>query len=204
MPRPLFNPNLPPHPVTNPHPNPNHPSNVLHPDAGRGFNPNLPPDPETNPHPNPRHQTNLPHPHLSPFHPRNDPNHLENQPRFSGSTTGATDPHTFEPISVDVPETGNRDNPEVKVLQHEDKQIILSPDGIFMIAAGTTVSLSDAEGVTIISDGDINLQSGKETLIAAGEEISIVGMAGVELESGTASVTLEEDVLIEGSEIKEN
>ena len=216
-----FNPTRPPHPVTNPRPNPNNPSNsnqvnqrptssvpdsanqlVQH--SGGTFNPNLPPDRLDNPHPDRHHPSNIPHPHLSPSHPRNDPNSIQNQPRFRGATDGATDPNVFAPIAIDVPATGNRDNPEVKVLQHEDKKIILSPDGIFLLAAGTTVSLTDEEGVTVISDGNISFEAGKEIMIGASGEINVVGMEGVELKTGIVSVEIDEDVQIEGNELKTN
>jgi len=168
------------------------------------FDSSLPPDPNTNPHPHPRHQSNLPHPHLSPHDPLNDLNRIENQPRFRNATPGTAEPRTFEPISVDIPETGNRDNPEIKYLQSGDKKVILSPNGIFLIVGGTTVSLCDTEGVTIISESGIHLQAAENFYVAAGEEINVIGNKGIMLKSELANIEIDVEVQIEGKEVKAN
>ena len=198
-----YNPNLPADPVNNPHPNPYHSSyQVQH--KGGVFNPNFEPDRFDNPHPEKYHPSNRPHPNLPANHEKNNPYLIQNQQRFRDATDGEAAPYEIENISIDLPDTSNRNNPEVKVLQHGDKKIILSPDGIFMVASGTIVSLTDAEGITIISDGDIHLNS-KDMLLAAGEEVKVVGMEGVELKGGNvANVKIEEDVLIEGNEVRGN
>ena len=190
------------------HPDPRHPSNLPH--------PNLPPShPRNNPNNqsnqeqstvnyarlnpldprHPHHPSNLRHPHL-------DPRDRRNHPRYAGATTGATDPHAFDPISINVPETGMRDNPEIKVLQYGDKKIILAPDGIFIISAGTTVSLND-EGVTIISDNDIRLQADGKIILGA-SEINITAIEGIDLKNESANIEIDEDVVIEGEEVKAN
>ena len=182
------------------------------PNPNRPIHPHLHPnDPRQNPnhitnqgHPNPHHHSNRPHPNLHPDHPMNNPNHITNQPRFGNATPGTADPRTFESISVDVPETGMRDNPEVKVLQSGDKKVILSPDGIFLIAAGVTISLTDAEGITIISESDIHLQADENFLVKAAEEINVIGLEGITLKSDLANIEIDEDVHIEGKEVYAN
>lgn len=97
-----------------------------------------------------------------------------------------------------------RDQPEVKVLQYGDKKIILAPDGIFMIAVGTFISLSDQAGVKIVTDRDIRLQAEENILIEAAGEINVIGGGGVKLKSESTSIEMDEDIVIEGQEIKTN
>jgi len=103
-----------------------------------------------------------------------------------------------------APVTGTRDDPAIKFLQYGDKQIILAPGQIVMVAPGAMISLCDEEGLSIMSDKDIRLQSGGDILVAAGEEIGVIGVEGVKLKSESASIELDEDVLIEGKEVKTN
>ena len=97
-----------------------------------------------------------------------------------------------------------RDNPEIKVLQYGDRKIILAPDGIFMITGGAAISLSNEEGVEIISDKDIRLQTTGNILIESSEEINIIGAGGIKLKSESASIEMNANIVIEGQEVKMN
>jgi len=107
------------------------------------------------------------------------------------------------PSVVDVG-TGKRDNPEIKILHYGDRKIIFAPDGILLITAGTMISLSDEEGVAIISDSDIRLQAANDISITAAGEINMIGAGGVKLKSELASIEMNEDIRIEGKEIHAN
>lgn len=102
--------------------------------------------------------------------------------------------------------SGKRDDPSVKSLRNQDgKEIRLTPGGIYIIADGTTITLTDEGGVSIVSDRDIEFKSDKNILISAKQDISIAGLAGVDLSCNeTASVRLEENVEVIGQEVKAN
>lgn len=102
--------------------------------------------------------------------------------------------------------TGQRDNPSVKSLRNKNgKEIRLTPDGIYIIADGTTITLMDEGGVSVVSDQNIEFKSDQNIVISAEQDVSIVGLAGAYLScSETASIKLEENVEVIGQEVKAN
>lgn len=102
--------------------------------------------------------------------------------------------------------SGKRDNPSVKSLRNPSgKEIRLTPDGIYIISNGTTITLTDADGVSVVSDQNIELKSDQNIIIGAEQDVSIVGLSGVDLNcNDIASVKIEENVEVIGQEVKAN
>lgn len=102
--------------------------------------------------------------------------------------------------------SGQRDDPSVKSLRNKDgKEIRLTPGGIYIIADGTTITLTDEGGVSIISDQNIELKSDHNIILNAEENINIVGNTGIDLSCNeTASIKIEENIEVTGQEVKSN
>lgn len=102
--------------------------------------------------------------------------------------------------------SGQRDDPSVKSLRNQDgKEIRLTPDGIYILADGTTITLTDAGGVAIVSDQNIELKSDHSIILSAGEDVNILGQAGIDLScKETASIKIEENVEVIGQEVRSN
>ena len=102
--------------------------------------------------------------------------------------------------------SGQRDDPSVKSLRNQSgKEIRLSPGGIYIIADGTTITLTDEGGVSIVSDQNIEFKSDKNIVLSAETDVNIVGLTGVDLScSETASINLKDDVKVIGQEVKSN
>jgi len=102
--------------------------------------------------------------------------------------------------------SGQRDDPNVKSLRNKDgKEIRLTPEGIYIIAGGTIITLLDDGGVSIISDQNIEFKSEKNIYISAEKEVDIMGLKGVELSCDeTASIKMKDNVEVIGQEVKAN
>lgn len=102
--------------------------------------------------------------------------------------------------------SGKRDNPSVKSLRNPSgKEIRLTPDGIYIISNGTTITLTDEGGVSVVSDQNIEFKSDQNIIIGAEQDVSIVGLSGVDLNcNDIASVKIEENVEVIGQEVKAN
>lgn len=102
--------------------------------------------------------------------------------------------------------SGQRDDPSVKSLRNQDgKEIRLTPDGIYIISDGTTITLTDDGGVSIISDQNIEFKSDQNIILSAEQDVNIVGLTGIDLSCNeTASIKMEENVEVIGQEVKSN
>ena len=102
--------------------------------------------------------------------------------------------------------SGQRDDPSVKSLRNQDgKEIRLTPDGIYIIADGTIITLTDDGGVSIVSDKNIEFKSDKSIILSAEDDINIIGLTGVDLSCNeTASIKIEENIEVIGQEVKSN
>lgn len=101
---------------------------------------------------------------------------------------------------------GQRQDPSVKSLRNPSgKEIRLTPDGIYILSDGTTITLTDESGVSIVSDQNIEFKSDKNIVLSAEADVNIVGLTGVDLScSETASINLKDDVKVIGQEVKSN
>ncbi len=102
--------------------------------------------------------------------------------------------------------SGQRDDPSVKSIRNQDgKEIRLTPEGIYIIADGTTITLTDDGGVSIVSDNNIEFKSDKSIILSAEEDVNIMGITKVDLSCNeTASIKIEENVEVIGQEVKSN
>lgn len=102
--------------------------------------------------------------------------------------------------------SGQRDDPSVKSIRNQNgKEIRLAPEGIYIISGGTTITLTDDGGVSIVSDQNIEFKSDKSIVLSAEEDVNIVGLTKVDLSCNeTASIKLEENVEMIGQEVKSN
>ena len=102
--------------------------------------------------------------------------------------------------------SGKRDDPSVKSLRNQNgKEIRLTPDGIYIISDGTVITLTDEDGVSVVSDKNIEFKSDKSIILSAEEDVNIIGLTGVDLSCNeTASIKVEENIEVIGQEVKAN
>lgn len=102
--------------------------------------------------------------------------------------------------------SGQRDDPNVKSIRNKDgKEIRLTPEGIYILADGTYITLLDEGGVSISSDQDITFESKKNIVLYAEQDVNIVGDTGVDISClETASIKMKEKVEIVGQEVNSN
>lgn len=102
--------------------------------------------------------------------------------------------------------SGQRDNPNIKSIRNKDgKEIRLAPDGIYIIAEGTTITLTDDGGISILSDQNIEFKSDHSIIFCAEEDVNIIGQTGIDLKCNeTASIKLQENIEVIGQEVKSN
>jgi len=100
---------------------------------------------------------------------------------------------------------GLRNDPDVKSFRNATGQEIrLTPAGVYIIAEGSVITLTETNGIKIQSENDIEFHAEKNLLLAAQEDVKIIGMQGVTLDAKEASICLDEDVRISGQEIMSN
>lgn len=102
--------------------------------------------------------------------------------------------------------SGQRDDPSVKSIRNKDgKEIRLTPEGIYIISDGTTITLTDDGGVSIVSDQNIEFKSDKSIILSAEEDVNIMGLTGLDLSCNeTATIKMKENVEVIGQEVKSN
>lgn len=102
--------------------------------------------------------------------------------------------------------SGQRDDPSVKSLRNQNgKEIRLTPDGIYIISDGTVITLTDEDGVSVVSDKNIEFKSDKNIILSAEEDVNIIGLTGVDLSCNeTAAIKVEENIEVIGQEVKAN
>ena len=102
--------------------------------------------------------------------------------------------------------SGKRDDPNVKSIRNKDgKEIRLTPDGIYIIADGTLITLTDEGGISITSEQNIEFKSDQNIILSAEGDVNIIGLTGIDLSCNeTASIKIEEDIKVTGQEVKSN
>jgi hypothetical protein len=100
--------------------------------------------------------------------------------------------------------SGQRDDPQVKSLTYGDKEVRLTPEGIYIMMNGSMITMTD-EGITFTSQNDISFKSDKGICFSSDDSISIVGASNVDILCGeTAGFVIDEDVQVVGQEVKAN
>ena len=104
------------------------------------------------------------------------------------------------------PSGAARDNPDIRSLRHPSgKEITLTDDGVYITdGIGSLITLTE-DGIDIYSEKDIELKSEQDIVLSAEEKIQIVAEECIEISAGdTAKIRLEEDVELQGQEVKSN
>lgn len=120
--------------------------------------------------------------------------------------TGAAKPGAGSGAGAGGGYSGQRDDPNVKSIRNKDgKEIRLTPEGVYILADGTYITLLDDGGVAITSDRDITFESKKNIVLYAEQDVTIVGDTGVDISClETASIKMKEKVEIVGQEVNAN
>jgi len=100
--------------------------------------------------------------------------------------------------------SGKRDDPEVKSLTYGDKEIRLTPEGVYIISDSSMITMTE-EGIVLSTENDIEFKAEKNILICAEDDVNIVGVSGVDLACAeTSSISLTDDIHMYGQEVKAN
>lgn len=95
-------------------------------------------------------------------------------------------------------------DPDVKTLRTKHgKQILLAPDRIVISGGGLLISLMDDNGISIISDKNINLQAAEKVVINA-KQIMINATEKIEMTCKDNSIKMEDKMEIKGTEVRAN
>ncbi|MDN8592796.1 hypothetical protein B2I21_18470 [Chryseobacterium mucoviscidosis] len=94
-------------------------------------------------------------------------------------------------------------NPDIKTFRTKyGKEIMLAPDKIVISAGGMYITVSDENGIEIVSDQNVSITAGQD-VVMSGQTIRIAGEK-VELTGKGNTITLEEELKMHGAEIKMN
>lgn len=115
--------------------------------------------------------------------------------------------HAYVASSVHLGTAGGRANPNEKSWKNrQNKEIMFTPDSIILRNNnGILMELSDQEGIKIISNKDIIVQSDGDVKIksnGAGVNVSVDG--SILMQQGTAMVQIEDEINIGGGKIYMN
>lgn len=98
-----------------------------------------------------------------------------------------------------------RTNPDNKSIMNKyNKQLELTPTSITMTNNnGMTIKLDDEEGIYIISDKDVVIEAEENLAIASvTESLSVEAKESIEMIQGDTKITMKEDIVVEGAEVK--
>jgi len=131
-------------------------------------------------------------------------------PPQSGAMLAATNPTSQGGGgSATPPEDSRQDpvrmaDPDVKTLRTKHgKQILLAPDRIVISGGGLMISLMDDNGISIISDKNINLKATDKVVINA-KQIMINANEKIEMTCKENSIKMEDKMEIKGTEVRAN
>lgn len=117
-----------------------------------------------------------------------------------------SDPPVPGNIAVPYPTGSLRDDPAIKSIRHPSgKEITLTEDGVYITdGIGSIITMTE-DGVLIKSEYDIEFNSEQDINIYAKENIQMVAEEIVEISAGdTAKIVMEDDVEVQGQEVKSN
>lgn len=97
-----------------------------------------------------------------------------------------------------------RQMPERKSIKNiYGKEILLTPDSLVMTNnKGMTIKLVDGEGILIESNKDVNIIAEGDMVLSSKESVMIAGTDSVEVNQGGTGITLNKDILFNGSEFR--
>lgn len=119
-------------------------------------------------------------------------------PASQGGQSGATPPEDNRQ------DPGRMADPDVKTLRTKHgKQILLAPDRIVISGGGLMITLMDDNGISIISDKNINIQATEKVVINA-KQIMINANEKIEMICKDNSIKMEDKMEIKGTEVRAN
>lgn len=102
-----------------------------------------------------------------------------------------------------APAQDRMSDPDVKTFRTKyGKEIMLSPDQIKISANGMSITISDANGIEIVSDKNVNINAGQDIVLSA--STLNISASQLVLSGGENSITLSDKTIMKGSEIKMN
>ncbi len=115
--------------------------------------------------------------------------------------------HAYVASSVHLGASGGRTNPDEKSWKNrQNKEILFTPDSIILRNnSGTSMELSDYEGIKIVSSKDISVQSdGNIQIKSQNAGVNISAGGGILMQQGTAKVQVNDEINICGGKIYMN
>ena len=101
--------------------------------------------------------------------------------------------------------SGMRDDPSVKSLVANGKEIRITEEGIYIITEKSVIALTDEDGIILMSEDDISFKSNKSIYFGAEEGIQMVAGESIIMNRGdSASIVIHEDIEVKGQEVKLN
>ncbi len=102
-----------------------------------------------------------------------------------------------------------RSNPDYKSLSNvHGKEVLFTPDGIYITnqSGRVFINLTDADGITIISDKNINIEAAENIVVKAAKDVIIIAEENMKLNCGQATLQSEKSGLIDiqGKEVRTN
>ncbi len=131
-------------------------------------------------------------------------------PPQSGAMLSATNPSSqgggggASPPEDSRQDPGRMADPDVKTLRTKHgKQILLAPDRIVISGGGLMITLMDDNGISIISDKNINLKATDKVVINA-KQIMINANEKIEMTCKDNSIKMKDKMEIKGTEVRAN
>jgi hypothetical protein len=115
--------------------------------------------------------------------------------------------HAYVAGSVHLGAAGVRTDPDVKSWKNrQNKEVLFTKDSIiFRNNKGMSLELSDQEGIKIISDKDIIVQSdGDIQMKSQGASVGLTAAESVLMQQGSAKIQIRDDINISGGKIYMN
>lgn len=115
--------------------------------------------------------------------------------------------HAYVASSVHLGASGGRVNPDEKSWKNrQNKEILFTPSSIILRNNnGMSMELSDQEGIKIISDKDITVQSDKNIQIKSkGAGVNMSADGNIQMQQGAAMIQIKDDINIGGGKIYMN
>ncbi|MCM1425644.1 MAG: phage late control D family protein [Eubacterium sp.] len=106
--------------------------------------------------------------------------------------------------AVHMNDVRERRMPERKSIKNiHGKEILLTPDALVMTNnKGMTIKLVDGEGILIESNKDVNIIAEGDMVLSSKASVMIAGTERVEVNQSGTGITLDKDILFNGSEFR--
>lgn len=113
--------------------------------------------------------------------------------------------YVFSSVHLKSENGDERSNPDFKsIMNKQGKEILFKPDSILITNnAGMSLEMSDEDGISIISDKKITLQSDKAIEIISVEEcVDIIAPKQISLKQGNTDMVLSDRLTMKGAKIR--